>query len=177
MPSQFLTQAEKEQWESFPAELDEVAKTAFFTLTDSDLALIKRRTGAHNQLGFALLLCSLRFLGFISDNLGQIPADVCQYLTQQLHLADAIIPTYPRIRTKQNQINEILAYTGFRRIEKNDWARLAQWLTKRALEHDQPRFLLRLVSEKLLVEKICRPGLSVLERLVLYLKRSQFEHP
>ncbi len=40
-------------------------------------------------------------------------------------------------------------------------------VTKRALEHDQPSFLLSLTIEKLFVEKIFRPGLSVLERLVL----------
>ncbi len=56
MPSRFLTNAEKERLESFPAEINEVDKTAFFTLTDSDLALINRRTGEQNRLGFAILV-------------------------------------------------------------------------------------------------------------------------
>ena len=44
---------------------------------------------------------------------------------------------------------------------------LEKWLLQRALEHDKPSFLLRLAIEKLYAEKILRPGLSVLERLVL----------
>lgn len=167
MPSGFLTNAEKERLESFPAEINEVDKTAFFTLTDNDLALVNRRTGAQNRLGLAILLCSLRFLGFIPGNLKDFLEELLQYLAEQLQIDQAIIPTYQRIRTKQTQINEIFAYTGFRRIDKTDLEVLEKWLIKRALEHDQPSFLLSLVIEKLLVEKILRPGLSVLERLVL----------
>lgn len=167
MPSGFLTNAEKERLENFPAEIGEVDKTAFFTLTNNDLALINRRTGEQNRLGFAILLCSLRFLGFIPDNLQNVPKALLQYLAEQLQINDAIIPTYQRIRTKQTQITEIFAYTGFRRIDKNDLENLEKWLTKRALEHDRPSFLLGLAIEKLFLEKIFRPGLSVLERLVL----------
>lgn len=167
MPSGFLTNAEKERLENFPSEISEVDKTAFFTLTDNDLALVNRRTGAQNRLGFAILLCSLRFLGFIPDNLENVPKELLQYLAEQLQINNAIIPTYQRIRTKQTQIIEIFAYTEFRRIDKNDLKSLEKWLTKRALEHDRPSFLLGLAIEKLFLEKIFRPGLSVLERLVL----------
>jgi len=60
MPSRFLTTAEKERLESFPAEINEVDKTAFFTLTDNDLAMINRRTGEQNRFGFATLLCAMK---------------------------------------------------------------------------------------------------------------------
>lgn len=167
MPSGFLTNAEKARLESFPAEINEVDKTAFFTLTDTDLALINRRTGAQNRLGLAILLCSLRFLGFIPESLSGLPSDIIKYLAGQLKIEEAVLPTYRRNRTKQTQIQEIFAYTGFRRIEKTDLENLEKWLGRRALEHDRPSFLLRLAIERLLLETIFRPGLSILERLVL----------
>lgn len=167
MPSRFLTNAERVRLEGFPAEISEVDKTAFFTLTDNDLALINRRTGEQNRLGFSILLCTLRFLGFIPDNFENISAAVIQYLTEQLQINHTGIPAYQRIRTRQTQINEIFAYTNFRRIDKTDLESLEKWLIKRALEHDRPSFLLGLAIEKLFVEKIYRPGLTVLERLVL----------
>lgn len=107
MPSRFLTTAEKERLESFPAEINEVDKTAFFTLTDNDLAIINRRTGEQNRFGFATLLCSLRFLGFIPEGFFDIPLEVIQYLAGQLHIQQNNLPIYQRIRTKQTQIQEI----------------------------------------------------------------------
>lgn len=167
MPSRFLTNAEKERLESFPTEINEVDKTAFFTLTDNDLALINRRTGEQNRLGFAILLCSLRFLGFVPDNLLGLPQEITNYLAQQLKIDESVIPNYQRLRTKQTQTNEILIETGFRRISENEVKSLQKWLLQRALEHDKPSFLLSLAIEKLYLDKILRPGLSVLERMVL----------
>ena len=167
MPSRFLTSAEKERLESFPGEIGEVDKTAFFTLTDNDLDLIRRRTGEQNRLGFAILLCSLRFLGFVPENLEIIPAEITQYLAGQLKIDEKVFPNYQRVRTRQTQIQEILTYTNFRRAAKIDLQYLEKWLMQRALEHDKPSFLLNSAIEKLYTEKIFRPGLSVLERLVL----------
>ncbi len=52
MPNRFLTNAEKERLESFPAEIGEVDKTAFFTLTDTDSALISEPM---NKIGSLIL--------------------------------------------------------------------------------------------------------------------------
>jgi TnpA family transposase len=131
------------------------------------LDLIRRRTGEQNRLGFAILLCSLRFIGFIPENLETIPAEIIQYLAGQIIIDEKVFPGYQRVRTRQTQIQEILIYTNFRRAEKADLETLEKWLMQRALEHDKPSFLLRLAIEKLFAEKIFRPGLSVLERLVL----------
>jgi TnpA family transposase len=166
MPSRFLTKAEKERLEGFPAELTEVDKTAFFTLTEDDKALINRRTGSQNRLGFAILLCCLRFLGFIPEDFSKIPPKVISYLAGQLQIEEDL-PDYQRIRTKQTQIQEISAYTGFRRARKTDLKELENWLLQRAMEHGKPGFLLSSAIEKLFSEKIIRPGLSVLERIVL----------
>ena len=114
MPSRFLTNAEKERLESFPAEIGEVDKTAFFTLTDTDSALIRRRTDEQNRLGFAILLCSLRFLGFVPENLAALPIEIIQYLAEQLRIDEEVFPNYQRVRTKQTQVQEILIYTDFR---------------------------------------------------------------
>lgn len=94
MPSGFLTNAEKDRLENFPAEINEIDRTAFFTLTDNDLALISRRTGEQNRLGFAVILCCLRFLGFIPESFLNIPAETLKYLAEQLRINEAVIPTY-----------------------------------------------------------------------------------
>lgn len=157
MPSRFLTNAEKERLESFPAEIGEVDKTAFFTLTDTDSALIRRRTDEQNRLGFAILLCSLRFLGFVPENLAALPIEIIQYLAEQLKIDEEVFPNYQRVRTKQTQVQEILIYTDFRRAEKADLETLEKWLLQRALEHDKPSFLLRLVLKNCMRRRFSDP--------------------
>ena len=154
MPSRFLTTVEKEKLENFSAEINEVDKTAFFTLTENDLTLINRRTGEQNRMGFAILLCCLKFLGFIPESFSQVPSEIIKYVADQLKIDEEILPTYQRIRTKQTQIQEIFTYTGFRRTEKPDLEELEKWLVQRALEHDKPSFLLSLVIEKLYLDKM-----------------------
>jgi TnpA family transposase len=109
--------------------------------------LISRRTGDQNRLGFAVILCCLRFLGFIPESFFNIPAETFKYLAGQPRINEAVIPTYQRIRTKQTQIQEILLYTGFRRSEKSDLEELEKWLAQRALEHDKPSFLLLILRK------------------------------
>ena len=174
MPSRFLTNAERNRLENFPKEIGEVDKTAFFTLTESDLELVKRRTGDQNRLGFATLLCCLRFLGFIPEDFSTISVEVVKYLAEQIETDETNLPIYERTRTKQTQVKEIFTYTGFRRIGKQDLEILETWLVRRALEHDKPSFLLRSAIEKLFLEKIFRPGLSVLERIVLKVREEAF---
>lgn len=139
MPSRFLINAERERLESFPKEIGDIDKTAFFTLTEGDLEIIKRRTGEENRFGFAILLCCLRFLGFIPIDLSTIPNEVFEYLAGQIELEETKLPIYERSRTKQTQIKEIFAYTGFRRIRKKDLEILESWLVRRAADGDSRR--------------------------------------
>ena len=44
---------------------------------------------------------------------------------------------------------------------------MADWLLARALEHDKPSLLFQLACEHLHAEKIVRPGVTRIERLVM----------
>jgi len=105
------------------APFDDIG-SAFFTLSESDLAQIPVTAAPHNQLGFALQLC-------------------------------AIIP-----------------YLGFRRATPADLEVLIKWLMERALEHDKPTLLFQLAREKLLQERILRPGVTSLERLIVGVRQA-----
>ncbi|NET87085.1 MAG: DUF4158 domain-containing protein [Kamptonema sp. SIO1D9] len=76
MPGQFLSQTERERLQSFPLEITSNEVITFFTLSDKDLTLTKKRSGDHNLLGFALQLGTLRYLSFIPDNFPQLPSVV-----------------------------------------------------------------------------------------------------
>jgi TnpA family transposase len=58
---------------------DERGMVRHYTLSSEDLALIDRRRGDANRLGFTLMLCYLRFPGRILQQGEQPPAALCAF--------------------------------------------------------------------------------------------------
>ena len=61
---------------------------------------------------------------------------------------------------------QIQRYLGFRLATPLDLYALQTWLEERALEHDKPMLLLQLACDQLHHDRIVRPGLTRLERLI-----------
>ena len=167
MPVEFLTEAERERLNGFPDDIPYDDLSAYFTLADADNQAINRQRGASNRLGFALQLCVLRYLGFVPDDLGKVPAQAIAFVAEQLGVAVTAISAYgQRIATRTVHLQQVQDYLGFRKATLTDLDRLAQWLLARAMEHDKPMLLLQIGCEQLRREHLVRPGISRLERLV-----------
>jgi hypothetical protein len=80
MPGQFLTPAEREQLGAFPPSPTEDDIITFFTLSPEDEKLINQCSGDYNQLGFALQLRTLGYLGFVPDELTSAPLSIVEHL-------------------------------------------------------------------------------------------------
>jgi TnpA family transposase len=172
MPIGFLTQAERDRLNRFPDHIPHNDLIAFFTLSVSDQDQARRQRGEHNCLGFALQLCALRYLGFVPDVLASAPVLAVEFVADQLGLGAQAITLYgQRIATRTEHLRQVQAYLGFRKALPGDFEDLAQWLLARAMEHDKPALLLQLACEQLRRDKIVRPGLSRLERLVATARR------
>jgi TnpA family transposase len=168
MPGQFLTAAERERLERFPGEVSPMDLIAFFTLSESDRQQIPVTSAASNRLGFALQLCALRYLGFAPDDLSTAPAGVIRHVAEQLDVPFEGVSDYgKRPQTRTDHLRVIVRYLGFRRATPRKLEALGRWLVERALEHDKPTLLLQLACEKLHQEKVLRPGVTSLERLVV----------
>jgi TnpA family transposase len=167
MPTGFLSQAERERLAGFPEEIPSEDLFVYFTLSGSDRYLIPASSAPANRLGFILALCAVRYLGFCPVDLTRTPENVRWYVSEQVGVAAEVLEGYPeREQTRTDHLRRIYEHLGFRRATKGDLEELSRWLTERALEHDQPTLLLRLAADRLLAEKIVRPGLSRLERMV-----------
>lgn len=157
MPGRFLTDSERDRLNRLPNEIPYNDLITFFTLSDSDKKLMKYRRGAHNRLGFAIQLCSLRYLGFCPDDLSTTPFEILDYVAKQVGLAASmdILNSYgDREHTRTDHQQEIQDYLGFRKAGPSDLKVLAEWLLKRALEHDKPTLLFQITCERLYHE-IC----------------------
>ncbi len=167
MPVNFLSEAERERFNSFPADLSSDDLIAFFTLSENDLQQIPKTASATNRLGFALRLLLLRFLGFQLLDVSKIPQTVVKYVAGQIAVSSEEIASYgERDATQTAHRQAVENYLGFRHPASDDIERLDQWLFERALEHDRPMVLWQLVCERFLTEKLVRPGLSQIERMV-----------
>lgn len=168
----FLPESERERFRRFPTEIPSEDLHAFFTLSASDLAEIEKQRGDHNRLGFALQLCALRYFGFSPDDLSTAPYTVVAYVSRQLNVDPNTLKSYGgRSKTRTDHLLEIQTYLGFRKASSGELHELAEWLLERALEHDRHILLFQMACEKIHRDKIVRPGVTRLEKIVATARR------
>jgi len=166
MPIQFLQPAERLRLESFPAKPSKADLAKFMRLSPADFKLISKLRGDKNRLGFSLQLCSLRFLGFF-PKLDTVPDIVIDYVAEQLGVSKDVLEYYAvRERTLGDHRLQIMKYLGFSRISATELVELEQWLTNKALEHNDYKILFDLACEHLYQLKIVRIGITRIEKLV-----------
>lgn len=176
MPGRFLNSAERKRLSDFPKEVAPSDLITFFTLSDADKTQIPVKSAPYNRLGFALQICTLRYLGFLPDNLNTITANVVQYVAEQLEVPSKSLSEYgQRSQTRSDHLQTIIRYLGFRKANSEDVEILESWLVARALEHDKPTLLFHLACERLFQKKILRLGVTTLERLVVAARETAVE--
>lgn len=94
MPVSILSDAEREAWSRFPEVIDESALGAFFTLSADESASVRRLRGDESRLAVAVQACSLRWLGFIPDELAAAPERGVRYLAEQLDVSVSGLAVY-----------------------------------------------------------------------------------
>ena len=133
MPSGFLSDAERERLDGFPAQIVPGDIETYFTLSRADRTQIPRTTSAANRPGFTLQLGTLRFLGFCPDDLSAIPEVVAAYVARQLDEVCREIQApedgTDRLREREQELSGLLdrvevllAKGGDVRMEGNDVA-------------------------------------------------------
>lgn len=167
MPRRFLSKVERERLSQFPAEVTEADCIVYFTLTPADKAFVESRRGDANRLGVALLLCSLRYLGYFPADVKHTPGNVIAFVADQLALAPIVLADYAdRDETRWEHLPQVMNHLGFRRLETEERDSLIAWLGERALEHDRPSLLLQQACERLYQLRLVRPAVTSMEELV-----------
>jgi hypothetical protein len=169
MPTRVLTDAELAQLTGYPRAVGAQDLTTFFRLDEQARRWVfTSHRGAANQLGLALQLCTLPWLGFVPDDLTGAPADAVARLAGQLNLDPAALGGYGGWgdRTRTEHLREVLARLGWSSASAGALKVLQDFLLARALEHDSPTLLLALAGEHLRAERVVRPAVGELLRRV-----------
>jgi len=169
MPTRLLTDAELAQLTGYPSSVAAEDLTTFFRLEGRDRHwLLEEHRGAGNQLGLALQLCTLPWLGFVPDDLSSAPAAAVRRLADQLGTDPAALAGYGgwKDRTRTEHLREVLTRLAWSTARPGAWKVLDDFLLARALEHDSPTLLLQLAGEHLRAERVVRPAVGELLRHV-----------
>ena len=170
MPVEFLTDEQAAAYGRFVEEPTRPELERFFYLDDVDRELIGQRRGDHNRLGFALQMCTVRYLGlFLADPL-DVPWSVVEYLAGHLGVADAsCVKRYTdRMKTAYEHAWEIRDAYGYHPFEDREWGRrFRAFLHGRAWTHAEgPVALFNQAVGWLRRNRVLLPGVSVLARQV-----------
>jgi TnpA family transposase len=176
MPANFPTAEQKRYYGRFAEQLTLEHLGGHFHLTDTDRHLVYSRTKEHAQLGLAVQLGTVRFLGlFLTDSQWQtVPRPVVQYVAAQLGLAPALWQTYiagrrPTISDHQTLIRQQYGYRDF--SEPAVQFSTARWLYTRAWLHDEPPSrLFDLLVLRLKERKVLLPGITTLEECINHIR-------
>jgi len=176
MPVRIFSDDERDRLSRCPPDILPEDVTAFFTLSVADREFLRPFRGAANQVGVALQLGLLRYLGFCPDDLQDAPASAVASLARQLGVAPQLLSRYgTRAQTRTDHLGAVQRYLGFRDADMFDLQALESWLLERALEHDKPTLLFAQAAGKLQADKIVRPGITRLERLVAAARSEAWE--
>ncbi|AQW50738.1 Tn3 family transposase [Streptomyces violaceusniger] len=168
MPVEFLTDEQAAKYAAYDGAPSRTELERFFFLDDVDRALIEPKRRAHNRLGFAVQMTTVRFLGVFLDDPSDVPAEVVDYLAEQLGVADAsALKAYgERENTRLDHVRElrrVLEYTEFAEAE----AELRAWVEARAWTTGEgPKALFDAAAGWLRERRVLLPGVTTLARLV-----------
>ena len=169
MPVEFLTLEQERRYGRYAGEPTPTQLARSFHLDDVDRTLGWEKRGNHNRLGWALQLCTVRFLGTFLADPTDVPTLVINYLATQLGITDiTCLERYRVSETRWDHATEIRQRYGYRDFSEQPghW-RLVRWLYGRAwLSAEGPSLLFDLTTARLVEHKILLPGVSVLARLV-----------
>jgi TnpA family transposase len=177
VPVEFLSDEEASAYGVYRGVPSQSDLEKLFFLDDADQALVAKRRGAHNRLGFALLLTTVRYLGvFLPDPL-DVPDGVVEYLAGQLEISDpGCVRRYTERRTTRfEHADEIRAAYGLREFDQAD-KELREWVDARAwTTGDGPKAIFLDAVRWLRERDVLLPGVTTLARLVAQVRDEAYQ--
>jgi TnpA family transposase len=158
-----LSATERDNLMALPEGEDDLIR--HYSLTESDLSLIRQRRGDANRIGFAVQLCLLRYPGYALANDMPVPDPVIDWIARQIRSDTAAWSQYgARDETRREHFQELRAYLSLSAFGLPDFRTLVHSLADFAMQTDKGLVLAAQALDTLRQRRIILPALSVIER-------------
>ncbi len=158
-----LSAAEQATLLAMPESKEDLLR--FYTFNESDMALIRRRRGDANRIGFAVQLAMLRYPGHALGTGARIPQAVIEWIGGQAGVAASAWARYgAREETRREHSQELRAYLGLSTFGLSDFRFLVRALTGPAAHTDDPLVLAGQAMAMLRQRGTIAPAMSVIDR-------------
>lgn len=148
-------------------DLSEFQLRDYYTLSEMDKKIIFERRTKPNQLGYAVLLCLLRYPGFVPKDLLTIPLDIVDFISGQLQTQSIELLNFlDRPTSVREHRQEIKVRFGFVKYSNGFEPELLDLLSDHAEDSRSIQDMLFLLFRYLREKKIIAPAISVLESLI-----------
>jgi TnpA family transposase len=167
VPVNFLTEEQRQRYSRFNTDPDPVQLGGFFHLDADARRHAMANRGARGQLGWAVQLGTVRFLGAFLPDPEDVPTIVVEHVARQLGLDPGDLKGYGEHEVRWDHQAHIRQRYGYRVFGPAEWLKLTRWLYVRAWQgNERPSVLFDLATNRLVEAKVLLPGVTVLERLV-----------
>jgi hypothetical protein len=168
MRRQQLTETQTAALFEPPADPRELVR--HYTLTEADLAIVRRCRSDSSRLGYALMLCYLRYPGRPLRTNERPGAALVSFVAEQIDVRPETIDDYLASQTRRRHAAELQNRLRLRPFGKHVAVELAAALHPQALENDRFFHLAELVMEECRRWQIVIPASRRLERLCVDLR-------
>ncbi len=152
----------------FAIPVDPAEMARHYIFDKSDLARIRSKRRAVNQLGFAVQMCLFRFRGQGVGPGSRLPEPLLLFVANQLGIDPALFGDYARRhQTRREHSVELQALLGLRNFRLADWRATIEVGAEAAWGTDRGEPIVRAMLEQLRATNLLVPDASVLERISL----------
>jgi hypothetical protein len=169
MPVDFLSDAQAARYGCYTDEPSPIQLARYFYLDDTDHALLAQRREDHTRLGYALQICTARFLGAFLTDPTAVPSGAVAYVAAQLAITDpTCLARYRQGKTYWEHAAQICTAYGYRIFtDQPGHFQFLRWLYARTwVGTERPSILFDRATAWLVGQKILLPGVTVLARQI-----------
>jgi len=158
--------SEDQRIDLFALPKDERTLIRLYTLSQHDMAQVRRNRGEHNRLGFAVLLCHLRYPGQeLWPNMEPDPRLVA-LVAKQIGVSPGAWSRYAkREATRREHMLRLMEVYGYQSFTSAHYQELLEWVHPTAMQTDQGLLLAQALLGEVRARQIIMPPIATIERL------------